>query len=73
MASGTALGRLGRAAASQDPTGALAPLAGGPAEVNGEIVFEAAGTGDPIARSLSDEIGYWLGIGIASILRSIPS
>ena len=67
MASGTALGRAGRRAAAADPVGRLAELAGGPDEVTGETVHQAAHEGDPTARQLFDQIGYWLGIGIASL------
>jgi glucokinase len=69
MASGTALGRIGRREAAQEPMGALAALAGDPGKVTGEIVFKAASAGDPTARSLFNEIGDWLGIGIASLVN----
>jgi glucokinase len=69
MASGTALGRAGREAASQDPEGMLATLAGGPEKVTGKVVFDAADAGDLIARALFGEVGYWLGIGIASLVN----
>jgi glucokinase len=68
MASGIALGRIARQAAAKDATGLMAELAGGPDKVDGKIVFAAAQAGDSIARSLFDEIGYWLGIGIASLV-----
>jgi glucokinase len=68
MASGTALGRAGRDAALRDRGGRLATLAGGAENVTGEIVFEAACQGDPVARSLFDQIGYWLGVAIASLV-----
>jgi glucokinase len=67
MASGTALGRAGRRAAAADPTGRLAELAGGDSNVTGETVHEAAREGDPTALRLFDQIGYWLGIGLASL------
>lgn len=67
MASGTALGRLGRAAAAADPDGMIASLAGG-GIVTGETVFQAARYGDCVARQLFTELGYWLGIGIASLV-----
>jgi glucokinase len=67
MASGTALGRAGRRAAAADPTGRLAELAGGVDKVTGETVHEAAREGDPAAGRLFDQIGYWLGIGLASL------
>lgn len=69
MASGTALGRAGRRAAAADPTGSLAQLAGPGGKVTGETVHEAARAGDPTARQLFDQLGYWLGIGIASLVN----
>jgi glucokinase len=68
MASGSALGRMGRAAAEADPGGRLAQLAGHPEKVTGEVVFQAAGEGDPTARELFDRLGFWLGVGIASLV-----
>jgi glucokinase len=67
MASGTALGRAGRRAAAADPAGRLAELAGAPENVTGETVHQAAREGDPTAGRLFDQIGYWLGIGLASL------
>jgi glucokinase len=67
MASGTALGRLGRRAAAVDPAGLLARLAGRAEDVTGETVHEAARQADPAALRLFDQIGYWLGAGIASL------
>lgn len=69
MASGTALGRAGRAAATADPAGMLATIAGHADSVTGETVFAAAGRGDPVARGLFDQLGYWLGAGIASLVN----
>jgi glucokinase len=68
MASGTALGRAGRLTAHANPTGKLAAIAGDPDKVTGETVFEAARLGDPGARELFDQLGYWLGAGIASLV-----
>ncbi|MCA1703552.1 MAG: ROK family protein [Actinobacteria bacterium] len=73
MASGIALGRSGRQAARADPTGVLATLAGSPEHVTGEVVFEAARHGDPIARELFDQLGYWLGVGIASLVNILDT
>jgi glucokinase len=67
-ASGTALGRAGRAAAATEPTGLLATLAGGAEHVTGETVYQAACLGDATARQLFDQLGYWLGVGIASLV-----
>ena len=69
MASGTALGRAGREAAAADPGGVLATLAGGAEKVTGEVVFDAAQHGDRAARELFAQIGYWLGVGIASVVN----
>jgi len=69
MASGTALGRAGRQAAAADPAGTLARLAGAASKVTGETVHQAARSGDPTARQLFDQLGYWLGIGIASLVN----
>jgi glucokinase len=69
MASGTALGRAGRRAAAADPTGRLAQLAGTAADVTGKTVYQAAIEGDPTARQLFNQLGYWLGVGIASLVN----
>jgi glucokinase len=69
MASGSALGRAGREAAAVDPDGALATLAGAPEKVTGQAVFKAALQGDQISRELFTQIGYWLGVGIASVVN----
>jgi glucokinase len=69
MASGTALGRAGRAAAAAHPDGLLAQIAGTAASVTGETVYQAALAGDPIARQLFDRLGFWLGAGIGSLVN----
>ncbi len=69
MASGTALGRAGRRAAAADPAGRLAQLAGAASSVTGETVHQAAIAGDVVARQLFDQLGYWLGVGIASLVN----
>jgi glucokinase len=69
MASGSALGRAGREAAAADPGGMLATLAGGPDKVIGQTAFDAAQRGDQVARDLFSQIGYWLGVGIASAVN----
>ena len=62
MASGTALGRLGRRAAAIDPTGLLAGLAGQAEDVTGETVHEAARQADPAALRLFNQIvATWSG------------
>jgi glucokinase len=69
MASGSALGRAGRQAAAANPDGMLATLAGDAGKVTGQVVFDAAQRGDQTARELFSQIGYWLGIGIASVVN----
>jgi glucokinase len=69
MASGSALGRAGREAAAADPGGVLAALAGEAEKVTGQVVFDAARRGDRTARELFGQIGYWLGVGIASVVN----
>ena len=69
LASGTALGRYGRSAAAADPGGLLATLAGGVADVTGETVFAAARVNDPTALALLERLGYWLGVGAASLVN----
>lgn len=70
-ASGTALTRMGRDAASDDPAGMIARLAHDagevPAEVTGLTVTKAALAGDPTATALFGRLGRWLGVGIASL------
>jgi glucokinase len=69
VASGGALGRTGREAAQADPGGRLAQLAGAPEKVTGEVVFHAAREGDPAACALFERLGFWLGVGIASLVN----
>jgi glucokinase len=69
MASGSALGQAGREAAAAEPGGVLATLAGGAEKVTGQTVFDAAQHGDQTARELFGQIGYWLGVGIASVVN----
>lgn len=69
MASGAALGRAGRRAASADPTGRLVKLAGAAEKVTGETVHRSARNGDPTAQELFDQLGHWLGVGIASLVN----
>jgi glucokinase len=69
-ASGTALVREARALAeSGSPrAGAILELAGGnPAEIGGAMITTAAQDNDPAAIELLEELGRWLGEGIASV------
>lgn len=68
-ASGTALDREARAAATIRPeaAGRLLKLAGGdPGAIVGPMVTEAARGGDPLAIELLGGIGTWLGAALAS-------
>jgi glucokinase len=64
-ASGTALTRMGRDAAADDPEGTIARLGAG--DVTGLTVTRAAQQGDETARALFARLGRWLGVGIASL------
>jgi glucokinase len=68
VASGRALDRLGRAAASEHPDGLIARLAETD-EVTGRHVTEAAKQGDAIARQIVEEVGVRLGVGIAGFVN----
>ena len=69
-ASGKALVRRARAAASADPRAAadlLARAGGDPARISGPLITAAAREGDAFALAQLAELGRWLGEGIASI------
>jgi glucokinase len=73
-ASGTALIRFAQAAAAEDPGSAAVLLdlaAGDPGAVTGVMVTEAARQGDPAALSAFDQVGMWLGSGMADIVQVI--
>ena len=67
FASGTALTRMGRDAAADEPEGMIARLGAEEGEVTGKIVTRAALAGDPTATGLFGRLGRWLGVGIASL------
>ncbi|MFN2590535.1 MAG: ROK family protein, partial [Actinomycetota bacterium] len=70
MASGRAIGRLGREAAAAHPDGRLVALAGGdPAGIDGRLVTTAAKEGDPVAIDVLSEVGRRLGEGIAGLVN----
>lgn len=66
-ASGSALTRMGREAAGDDPEGLIARLGAEQGEVTGQTVTAAALQGDAVARGLFERLGRWLGVGIASL------
>ncbi len=66
LASGTALGREGRAAAESNPDSALGKLLAAGEEVDGKTVTEAALAGDELAIGVFDLIGSRLGVACSS-------
>ncbi len=71
VASGTALGRLARERIGEEPGSVILELAGGDLDkITGEDVGEAAAAQDPFALRLFEEVGTYLGIGIASVARA---
>jgi glucokinase len=66
FASGTALGREGRAAAEREPESALGKMRAGGREIEGKAVTEAALGGDRTAIEVFDLVGRRLGVALAS-------
>jgi glucokinase len=66
LASGTALGREGRAAAESNPDSALGKLLAEGSEIDGKAVTVAAQEGDETAIGVFDLIGSRLGVALAS-------
>jgi glucokinase len=66
LASGTALGREGRAAAESEPDSALGGLLAEGEEIDGKAVTEAALAGDETAIGVVALIGRRLGVALAS-------
>jgi glucokinase len=74
VASGRAIGRLGREAAASHPESLVATLAeGDPARVSGVVVTDAAMRGDPVAVRILAEVGRRLGEGIAGLVNILDS
>jgi glucokinase len=70
VASGSAIGRLGREAVLREPGSSLAALAGGdPETVTGRLVTRAARDGDPVATGIVAQVGRRLGVGIAGLVN----
>jgi len=66
LASGTALGREGRAAAESAPDSALGKLLAEGGEVDGKAITEAALAGDKVATEVFELIGGRLGVACAT-------
>jgi glucokinase len=70
VASGHAIGRLGREAAGESPEGTLARMSGGdPDSVTGVTVTRAAREGDPVATGILHAVGRRLGEGVAGLIN----
>jgi glucokinase len=69
-ASGTALGREGRAAAEREPDSVLGAMAADGRDIDGKAVTEAALDGDPTAIGVFDLVGTRLGVALASFATS---
>ncbi len=67
FASGRRLDQLARDAAAVDPSGEVARLAGSGIPTGAHLA-EAAAKGDVSARTRVEEVGNWLGLGIASLV-----
>jgi glucokinase len=67
-ASGAGLGVRAREAAMAGRLSQVVKIAGGdPESVRGEDVSAAAAAGDPEARRVIEEVGWWLGFGLANL------
>lgn len=66
LASGTALGREGRAAAEREPNSALGAMLANGEQIDGKAVTEAALSGDATARGVFDLVGSRLGVALTS-------
>jgi glucokinase len=66
FASGTALGREGRAAAEREPDSALGAMLAGGEEIDGRAVTEAALSGDETAGGVFELVGSRLGVALTS-------
>jgi glucokinase len=71
MASGTAIGREGAAAAEREPDSALGREARGGRQVTGALVTELAHDGCSVAQGVLALVGERLGVGIVSIVNAL--
>jgi glucokinase len=70
MASGSAIGREGKAAGRREPASALGRRLAEGREITGGIVTELAHDGDEAARSVLAEIGRRLGYGLVGVVNA---
>jgi glucokinase len=70
-ASGQALVRFVQTGAAEHPSRAdrLRELVGDPAGLTGRLVTTAARSGDKLARAAFDQVGHWLGVGLADLVQ----
>ena len=71
MASGSAIGREGAAAAEREPDSGLSRAAARGLPITGALVTELAHEGDPAARGVLELIGRRLGVGIANFVNAL--
>jgi glucokinase len=69
MASGSTIGREGRAAAAAHPESALGRRVAAEQEITGGIVTELAHAGDPAAVSVLAQVGRRLGYGLVGVVN----
>ena len=69
LASGGAMGRMGRAAAEEDPTTLMIELAGSAAQIKGEHVTAAAAQHDDAATRVLRKAGRALAIGMSNVVN----
>ena len=69
MASGGAIGRMGREAVGSDPSSSILAFAGSPEAVTGEHVAKAAREYDETARSVLATAGRALAVGLSNLVN----
>jgi glucokinase len=69
MASGSTIGREGRAAAAAHPESTLGRRLAGEQEITGGIVTELAHAGDAVAAAVLAEVGRRLGYGLVGVVN----
>ena len=70
VASGTAMGRLGKETVEAGRDTLLADLVSKPDEIDGAVVAKAAEQGDQVAEEIIDQIAEYLGIGFANLINA---